>query len=416
MRGGLRVLKSSAFRALRHRNFRLFFLGQLTSLVGSWMQSVAQGWLVLQLTNSAFALGLVGMFGYLPTLLFSFWGGAVADRNSKRRIVLTTQTVAACLAFALGLLVVFDLVRIWHIVLLAFSLGTVMAFDLPARQSFFIELVGREDLTSAIGLNSSIFNAARLIGPGIAGLIIARFGVAICFFLNSLSFLAVIAGLLRMKDAGAKEFSCRPVKGGFKDTLSFISGHREVLFVLLLVATFGILVLPYQVMLPKFARDVLRIGPRGLGFLFAANGLGALLGAIMVASKTGRSKNMLYLFSNAILFAGFIFLFSLAGEFRYALIWLFLAGMTMVGFLTTANASLQLSVPDERRGRIMGLYSITFLGMMPVGSLLSGSMSHYMGVTGAVAVTTVLAGFIAALLGITCAVFSRKKETDAETL
>lgn len=410
--GGLRSLRGTTFRALRHRNFRLFFFGQLTSLIGSWMQSVAQGWLVLQLTNSAFALGLVGMFGYLPTLLFSFWGGTLADRNSKRRIVLITQTVATCLALTLGLLVIMHLVQIWHIILLAFSLGTVMAFDLPARQSFFIELVGREDLTSAIGLNSSIFNAARLIGPGIAGLIIARFGVAVCFFLNSLSFLAVILGLLCMKDVQAKELLYRPEKGGLRDTVSFVRGRREILFVLLLVATFSILVLPYHVMLPKFARDVLQAGPKGLGFLFAANGLGALIGAIVVASRSGKGRSVSYLCSNSILFAGFIFLFSMNRDFRYALAYLFLAGMTMVGFLTTANAFLQLSVPDERRGRIMGLYSITFLGMMPVGSLLSGSLAHYMGVTRAVAVTTALAGFIAVSLGIT-AVLSRRKRTDA---
>src|SRR4030042_2197330 len=227
-------MRNRTFRALQHRNFRLFFFGQLPSLIGSWMQSVAQGWLVLQLSNSAFALGLVGAFGYLPTMLFSFWGGSVADRKSKRRIVLTTQTIAMCIAFSLSLMVIFNLIKTWHVVLLAFFMGTVTAFDLPARQSFLIELVGREDLTNAIGLNSSIFNAARLIGPGIAGFVIAYFGVEICFLINGLSFLAVIVSLLRMQNLQQANMAGFKKKGSIKDMAYYIRGQKEILMLLLL--------------------------------------------------------------------------------------------------------------------------------------------------------------------------------------
>ncbi|MFZ5993699.1 MAG: MFS transporter [Thermodesulfobacteriota bacterium] len=394
------MVGNRTFRALRHRNFRLFFFGQLTSLIGSWMQSVAQGWLVLQLSNSAFALGLVGTFGYLPTMLFSFWGGSVADRKSKRRIVLATQTVAMCLAFSLAFLVTLDLIKTWQVVLLAFSMGTVMAFDLPARQSFLIELVGREDLTNAIGLNSSIFNAARLIGPGIAGFVIAYFGVEICFLINGLSFLAVIVSLLRMRNVQQTNMVGFKKRDSIKDMAYYIHGQKEILMLLLLVATFSVFVLPYTVLLPIFARDILKVGPKGLGFLFSAMGLGALIGAIIVATIAGQRNKLLYLWSNALLFGAFILGFSLCNRYYLALFLLFLAGMTMVGFLTTANAYVQLNVSDDRRGRIMGLYSIVFLGMMPLGSMLSGSLSQYIGVQRAVATGTVLAELITLGLGL----------------
>ena len=393
------MVKNRTFRALRHRNFRLFFFGQLTSLIGSWMQSVAQGWLVLQLSNSAFALGLVGTFGYLPTMLFSFWGGSVADRKSKRRIVLATQTVAMCLAFSLAFLVTLNLIKTWHVVLLAFFMGTVMAFDLPARQSFLIELVGREDLTNAIGLNSSIFNAARLIGPGIAGFVIAYLGLEICFLINGLSFLAVIVSLLRMQNLQQANMVGFKKKGSIKEMAYYIRGQKEILMLLLLVATFSILVLPYTVLLPIFARDILKVGPKGLGFLFSAMGLGALIGAIMIATIAGQRDKLLYLWSNALLFGALIWAFSLCNQYYLALFLLFLAGMTMVGFLTTANAYVQLNVPDDRRGRIMGLYSIVFLGMMPVGSLLSGSLSQYIGVQRAISTGAILAELITFGLG-----------------
>lgn len=400
------MLRLTTFRALRHRNFRLFFFGQLTSLVGTWMHSLAQGWLVLQLTNSAFALGVIGTCGYLPTLLFSFWGGSVADHRNKRHIVLATQTVATCLAFTLGMLVVSGVIRIWHVGVVAFLMGTTMAFDLPARQSFLIELVGREDLGNAIGLNSSIFNAARLVGPGIAGFIIARFGVGVCFLLNSLSFVAVILGLLHMRELPGTRSCGLEKRGGIRDVLCYLGERRELAVVLVLVAAFSIFVFPYHVLLPMFARDILKVGPKGLGFLFAAQGLGALIGAIAVASVNVRSR-LVYLFSNSVLFAGFVFFFSVCGTFAFACVFLFLAGMTMVGFMTTANAFLQTSVSDEKRGRIMGLYSIVFLGMMPVGSLISGSLAHYVGVPAAVAAGAIVAGFFAVALGVSCSFIMR---------
>lgn len=393
-------MKIGTFRALQHRNFRLFFWGQLTSLIGTWMQSVAQGWLVLELSNSALALGLVGTCAYLPTLLFSFWGGSIADRVSKRQIILATQITAMCLALSLGLLVTLKWVQTWQVALWAFSMGTVIAFDLPARQSFLIELVGREDLGNAIGLNSSIFNAARLIGPGIAGFVIAYWGMSVCFFLNSLSFLAVIISLLRMQNLPQPGVAGLKRKRGLRDMADYVHQRKDLLVILLLVATFSILVLPYSVLLPLFARDILRVGPRGLGFLFSANGLGALIGAITVATITGPGHRLWYLWVNAFLFGAFIFAFSRCNQYGYALLLLFLAGMTMVSFLTTANTYLQLNVTDDRRGRIMGLYSVVFLGLMPVGSLLLGSMAQSAGVQAGISAGTALAALITVGLGL----------------
>lgn len=394
------MLKTTTFRALQHRNYRLLFWGQLTSLIGSWMHSVAQGWLVLELSNSALALGLIGTCGYLPTLLFSFWGGSIADRVNKRHIVLITQTTALCLAFSLGLLVTMKLVAIWQVALLAFSMGTVMAFDMPARQSFLIELVGREDLTNAIGLNSSIFNAARLIGPAVAGYIIAYFGLGVCFFINGVSFLAVIVSLLCMQNVKPRSPLGLKRKGAIREMAGYIRSRKDLLVVLLLVASFSILVLPYSVLLPIFARDVLKVGPRGLGFLFSANGLGALVGAIIVATLAGRGNKLIYLWGNAFLFGAFICAFSWCARYAWALLLLFLAGMAMVGFLTTANTYLQLNVSDDRRGKIMGLYSIVFLGMMPFGSMLSGGLAQWIGVQAGICTGTLVAELITIGLGI----------------
>lgn len=392
------MFKNTTFRALRHRNFRLFFFGQFISLIGTWMQAVAQGWLVLQLSNSALVLGLVGACGHLPALLFSFWGGSFADRVNKKHIVLTAQTAALVLAFSLGVLITSGLVKIWHVAFVAFFTGTVLAFDLPARQSFLIEMVGRDDLANAIGLNSSIFNAARLIGPAIGGLVIAKIGVGACYFLNSLSFVAVITGLLRMGPLRVKDKAPSDARESVGAFAGYLQENTKICYALAMVAAFSLLVLPYTVLLPMVARDILKVGPKGLGFLFGANGLGALIGALVTASVPGQTRRMWHLFSMSLLFAFFILLFSLCQKYYCALICLFFAGMSMVGFFTTANAFVQLNVPDEKRGRIMGLYGIAFLGMMPLGSLFSGGLAHYVGVPKAISTGAVLAASVSVWL------------------
>lgn len=375
---------SNTFKALRHKNFRLFFFGQFVSLIGTWMQSVAQGWLVLQLSNSALVLGIVGACGHLPTLLFSFWGGSFADRRSKRRIILTTQAIACFLAFTLGSLVIFEMVKVWHVATAAFVMGTVMSFDLPARQSFLIEMVGKDDLANAIGLNSSIFNAARLIGPGIAGFIIANLGIGMCYLLNGVSFLAVIAGLIMMQETAVSKPSGSRTQQGLREFAWDLRGEEEVACVLLLVAASSLLIVPYSILLPMFARDTLQVGAKGLGFLLAANGMGALSGALISASIPVEKRKMWHLFSHSIVFALSIFIFSFCQSYRIALIVLGFAGISMVGFFTSANAFVQLNIAHDKRGRVMGLYSVAFLGVVPFGSLLSGSLAQHIGVPGAI--------------------------------
>ena len=277
-----------SFGALAHRNFRLFFLGQGVSLIGTWMQNIAQGWLVLELTNSPFYVGLVAAVGSLGVLLLTLYAGVVVDRTNKHRLVILTQSLSMLPAFALALLVWSRTVAVWHVAALAAFLGVVNAFDIPARQAFIVDLVGKDDLINAIALNSSAFNAARVIGPAVAGVLIGALGVGACFFLNGLSYLAVIAGLLAMR---LPSYTARPRSGsawaGLSEALAFIRGERTVFALVVLMALFSIFGFPYFVIMPVFARDVLHRGAAGYGLMMTAVGIGALVGAL--AERIGPS-------------------------------------------------------------------------------------------------------------------------------
>jgi MFS family permease len=393
---------SGAFRALRHRNFRLFFGGQLVSLIGTWMQSLAQSWLVYRLTGSPWLLGMVGFVSQIPVFFLATVGGIVADRYAKRAIVVGTQTVSMLLAFLLAWLTLTHRVQVWEIVVLAGMLGVVNAFDIPARQAFFVEMVGKDDLQSAIGLNSSIFNGARIIGPAIAGILVAAIGEGWCFFANGVSFLAVIVSLLMMNVAERKILS-----GSREAVQEALEGFRYALrspttsALLLLVGLVSIVGVPYTVLMPIFADRVLHGGARALGLLMGATGVGAVMGALTLATR----RDSTGLGPLAALAAGgfgvSLVLFSFSHWFVLSLILLMPVGYFVMLQMASTNTLLQVMSPDHLRGRVVALYSMMFMGMMPVGSLGAGFTADRIG-----APLTVALGGAACVIG--AAVFARR--------
>ena len=374
------------FAALKHRNYRLFFAGQFVSLIGSWMQTTAQGWLVYQLTGSKVLLGTVAAVGSLPMLLLSVWGGSLADRHSKRTVILFTQTGMMLLAFAFAALVGSGRIQPWHILVLAALGGAAMAFDMPARQAFTVEMTSREDLMNAISLNSSIFNGARIVGPSVAGFLMAQVGMAWCFLLNGLSFIAVIAGLLMMRlpefvPPAEPPSTGRHVLEGF----AYVAGHRRVRLLLLFIGVVGIFGWSYSVLLPAYATDILHVGERGYGALLSANGVGALLGALTVATYGSRLRPRLMIFGGVWLFSAMLVLLAIVRWFPLVLACLAAGGWGMLLCFSTTNTLVQTSVSDAMRGRVMGIWALVFGGLMPLGGLESGLLAHSVGVPWAIA-------------------------------
>ena len=372
--GGISWRKT--FAAFRHRNYRLFFSGQLVSVIGTWMQQVALGWLVYQLSNSAFTLGAVRFLSAIPITLLTLVGGAMADRVEKRRIVIMTESMAMALAFVLAALVYFHIIKIWQIALLGLLEGITDAFDIPARQSFVVDLVGKDDLMNAIALNSSLFNGARVFGPALAGVLIGVIGVTGCFFLNGVSYFAVVAAYLAMRlPAVTQRPERKPMRHETMEALRHVCGHRVLRAVVSLVTIVSLFGWPYSVLLPVFARDVLHVGAGGYGYLMAANGLGALVGALTLASL-GDSPRKRELFYGG-LFGFCIMLCVFARSHTYLLSAVALAGsgFFMIIFFATANTAVQTRVPDELRGRVMGIYALAFLGLTPFGSLIAGALA-----------------------------------------
>ncbi len=386
------------FKALRHRNFQLFFTGQLISLTGSWMQSVAFSWLVLVLTNSALYLGLVGALQTLPVLLFSLLGGVVADHTSKLRLMFITQTALLLLALALGLLVDLQLIKIWDLCLIVFLSGTVMAFDMPARQAFIVQMVGKPDLPNAIALNSSLFNATRVIGPAVGGVVIAAMGMANCFYLNAASFLAVLLALALLKLPHSQPAPWTPLWAAWKELGDYLRTRREVRLLLLLMTLVAVLAMPYYVLLPLLARNTLGVGPSGFGILMGASGLGAFLGGLIAARRLQTSPPMpSFLAGQALFLLGLVGL-GLCGSYYAALVFMFIVGFGMVTQLSTGNSLLQLNVPDELRGRLMSLFALIVMGFAPIGSLIYGVAAHFAGpgptISGGGLLAALGAGFI----------------------
>jgi MFS family permease len=391
-------VRFSTFAALRHRNFRLFYSGQTVSLTGSWMQSVAFGWLVLLLTNSAFYLGLVGALQTLPVLLFSFLGGVVADHTSKLRLLFITQATLMLLALVLGVLVETKVVQVWMLCSLVFLSGTAMAFDIPVRQSFIVDLVGKADLPNAIALNSTLFNATRVLGPAVGGELIAAVGLANCFFLNSASFLAILLALILIKLPPRQTAPWKPFLQAWRELFDHLLERRELKLLLVLMSTAAIFAMPFYVLLPILARDTLGVDVRGLGHLMAMSGLGAFAGGLSLARRLTRRPPMpSFLAGLAIFLLGLIGL-GLCRNYYAALGCMALAGFGMVTQLSTGNSLMQLNVPDELRGRLMSLFGLIVMGFAPVGSILYGVAAHYVGsgpsITGGALIAAVVAGVV----------------------
>ncbi|KYH32301.1 MFS transporter [Neomoorella mulderi] len=376
-----------ALAALRHRNFRLFWCGQLISLMGTWMQNMAQGWLVLQLTNSPFLLGLVSAIQFTPLLVLALVAGVVADRVPKRRLLIITQSSLMLLAFILGILTLTGVVRYWQVLILAGLLGIVNTFDMPARQSFVVEMVGKKDLMNAIALNSSIFNAARIIGPALAGLVIGRLGMAASFLLNAASFVAVIGGLLliRVPEESWPQQAETRILEKISEGLNYIRQTPVILQAITLMASLSILTMNFNVLIPVLARNTLRQQAEGYGLLMSASGIGAFGGAVMLAflSKVGPRRQLLLGGAAGLCF--FQLLLAATRSYLLALLLLAFTGWSMITFTASVNTTLQLNVPDNLRGRVMSVYSLVFGGVTPIGSLFSGSIAHLWGAPAALA-------------------------------
>jgi MFS family permease len=377
----------TVLRALTHRNFRLFFGGQLLSLTGTWMQNVAQAWLVYSLTGSSLMLGTVGFASNIPVFLLAPIGGAVADRHNRHHIVVATQTAAMLLALVLAGLTLSGRVQVWHVICLTALLGTVNAFDIPARQSFFVEMVGKEDLLNAIALNSSMFNAARVIGPAVAGVLVASIGEGWCFLVNGVSYLAVIAGLLLMRlpppgPSRARGSALTELLEG----VHFVRGAAPIRDLLLMLGVVSLLGTSYSVLMPIFADGIFHAGPRGLGLLMGATGVGAVVGALSVAARTG-VKGLAAMTGRACASFGIcLAVFALSHWFWLSLVMLIPVGFSMMTQMACSNTLIQTMVPDHLRGRVMALYSVMFMGMAPFGSFLSGALAEKIGAPATVAI------------------------------
>lgn len=388
-----RSFGQSTFSALRHYNFRLFWFGQIISVSGTWMQSIGQSWLVLELTKSAFLLGAVAALQWLPLLVFSLFGGVIADRLPKRRVLVLTQSASAVLALALYVLAATNVVQVWHIMLLALCLGVVNALDMPTRQAFISEMVSRDDLMNAISLNSAQFNAARVVGPGIAAAMIALLGIPPLFLLNAISYLAVIGGLLLMDPSRlftrplstvAPERPLREIGEGI--VFAWRSPPiRVTLIMLFFVSTFG---MNFNIILPLFADFVYRSGATGYGLLSSVMGIGSLAAALLLAGTVKR-PSMNLLVASAAGYSLLLVVLALTRSQPLAYGELLLIGVATIAFSATSNTLLQTSSPDRMRGRVMGLYAMVFAGTTPIGALVTGYLAGSLGAPGALAVLAV---------------------------
>ncbi|HEY6766559.1 MAG TPA: MFS transporter [Candidatus Sulfotelmatobacter sp.] len=405
--GGLRW--KAAGRALRHRNFQLFFSGQLISLIGTWMQTVAQSWLVYKLTGSGLLLGSVGFASQIPVFLIAPLGGITADRTNRHRVVIATQTSSMILAFILAALTLTHHIQVWHIFVLASLLGVVNAFDIPARQSFLVDMVGKEDLMNAIALNSSMFNGARVVGPAVAGILVARLGEGWCFFVNGASYIAVIAGLLMMKVHAPSRVSLdtsplEHIIEGFR----FVDRTAPIRALMLLLGLVSVTGMPYVVLMPIFADRILHhggqelasligshdLGAVRLGILMGSTGVGALLGALTLAMRSGVKGLGRWVAACCAGFGISLMLFAWSHSF-----WLSVALLLPVGYfimlqMACSNTLIQVMVPDALRGRAMAVYSMMFMGMAPIGALTGGALADHFG-----APLTVAMGGLASLAG-----------------
>ena len=385
------------FRALRHTDFRIFWTGNFVSNIGSWMQNVAQGWLVLTLTGSPFWLGVVGFAQQVPALLFSLPSGVLADRFPRRKLLLWTQSVMMVLALALAVLDSLGWISVRHIMVIAFVAGTAMAINAPSYQAAVRDLVKTEDTLNAIALNSIQFNMSRVLGPSVAGFVIAAAGVAACFYLNALSYVFLLAVLWRLRFPTEHRSEAQSITKDLAEGFRYVWAHGTILWLVVLVALVSMFGLPYLVMMPAFARDVLRVGPQGLGYLVAAAGLGALAGGIRLAALGSHRHRGPVVLVAALVFFTALLLFCLSRRPALSALLLAVVGGSMVNSVATVNSLIQTLVPDAIRGRVLSMHTMAFLGFTPLGSLLVGTLAEKFGPPAALAISS---GFALVLIAV----------------
>jgi MFS family permease len=388
------------FRALSNRNYQLFFIGQLISLIGTWMQTVAEAWLVYKLTGSTVLLGLVSFTGQIPVFFLAPIGGAVADKYNRQRILVITQTISMILAGIFAVLTLTGTMQISHLFILAVSLGFVNAFDIPTRQTFIVDLVKREDLTNAIALNSSMFNGARIVGPAVAGILVAWVGEGWCFAINSVSYIAVIIGLLLIKLQLPQRV---PLPGSTVSNIvegfQFVAKTSPIRSLLILLGVVSLMGTPYSVLMPIFADKILNGGASGLGFLMGAAGVGALAGALTMAARKGLQGIGRWIAFATASFGVSIILFSFSRSFWLSALLLVPAGFSIMIQMAASNTLVQSMVPDNLRGRVMAVYSMMFMGMAPLGSILAGTLAQSFSAPEIGAPVTVAIGGTACIIG-----------------
>lgn len=374
---GLRAV----FRALRHRNYRIFFWGQGASLIGTWMQQVALSWWVYRTTNSPFLLGMAGFMSQIPTFFITPFAGVFADRHSRRKMLVLTQSFSLVQALILAFLVLTRQIQIWHVMALSFFLGVIFSFDIPIRQAFTIEMIeNREDLGNAIALNSSMFNMARLIGPSLAGLLIASAGEGVCFLLNAVSFVPVILSLAAMRVVPPRiSAPSRHILIEIKEGFGYAFRFAPIKWILILLSMISLTGVPYQVLMPVFARDIFHGGPQTLGFLMAMSGFGALMGCIYLAARKSVIGLVRIIAWTAALFGGVIIIFSLSRDLWFSMPVILVSGFAVMVNMAACNTILQTVADEDKRGRVMGFYTMAFMGTMPFGSLMAGILAARIG-------------------------------------
>ena len=405
---------ASTMPALRHRNYRLFFVGQGLSLIGTWMTAVAQSWLVLQLTGNPFDLGLLAVAQFTPVLILGLFGGLIADSLPKRPTMYVTQVVAMVVSVLLFALAVTHTVQLWHVFVLAVVMGVRNSIDMPTRQAFAVEMVGREDIGNAVALNSALFNGARVVGPAIAGIAIGAFGVAIAFLIDAISFLAVLVALFAMREGSlrpaprlAEMRSVRAVFDNLAEGLSYVRHTGVALLaitVIGVVATFGI---NFSVVIPPLASLTLNVGAAGYGFLMAASGVGSLVAALLIAFRGTRPSRMLL---GALVLGAAEMVMGGSNSYALDLVLMFTAGAGSIAMMATANTTLQLAVPDELRGRVMSVYTTVFAGASPIGGVAIGAIAANAGAQAALFV----GGLISVLAGIGGVVWYRRLRSSGQ--
>jgi MFS family permease len=404
---GIKIV--NALPALSSRNFRWFWTGQLISLIGTWMQNIGQAWLVLQLTDSAFKLGVVTALQFLPMTLFSLFAGPLVDRFPKRRILLCTQTSLMILALILASLTFLDVVQYWHILILAVCLGFVNTLDLPARQSFVIELVGKKNLMNAIALNSTIFNLGRIVGPAVAGLLIGMLGMATCFYLNALSFGAVLLGLWMIDvPSTVYEKKDKAIWHQIGEGLQYIKLNPAILYPLILLAVISTFAMNFNVLIPVYAKEGLEQNALGFGLLMTSMGIGSLLGALRLAAQSNTGPRMRSVFGMALATSLFIFVLGFEDIYLLSCFTLTLIGFCSMTFIASVNTTIQLHSEDRMRGRVMSVYSQVFGGFIPLGSLFAGLVSEYVGAHRSMTISGSI-GLIAVFI-VSCLVYQKNKE------